>query len=447
MNLKSSELENSQFEKYVIGMKRVILILGISAALLLLFSCDEQLFTEYDGQSFLSTTSLQTDSWELMPDYSFVSGTSSTDYMDFSLDSSTGGPNGGPSYRLEIKNLLKNGDFETGSTTEPWFLYNSSTKVIDTGDIPGTLEIINSGSYEIDNKTVRINLSTNERAKIVFTDALINSNTYAPNKSYFFKYDYRTGSPLNIFYIPQWDSSTTEPDLGDFYYFQSFGGIGGSSDLQDISIRNTYPPLDPTVTESRSPNRITASGYDVLLNTDSLTFAGSSQGGSYDNMRIIRSPEGEFDLKLRLKMNQDHRTDLQLISGYYRFSVWVKEADLSAVNNCFHADRIELGIQGYDSENQLNVEDYQVFYETQLLSDLYSLRDGGSYSGDWSSGWTQLILASEKNIQLPDISEETIMELTISPSNPGITDNSWNRLSAGSILISEPVLEYSSTPW
>lgn len=438
MNLKCSDIENSQFEKYVIGMKRIIGVLGISATLLLTFSCDEQLFTEYDGQSFLSSTSIQSDNWELMPDYSFESGTSATDYMDFSLDSSTGGPNGGPSYRLEIKNLLKNGDFEDG-TILPWFF-------IDSGG-SGNFGLINSGIYEVDNFTARINLEKDDRAKIIYTDAFINTFTYVKNKSYFLKYDYRTGSPLNLYYIPQWSASDPDQFLQDFTYYQSYGGIGGAVLDQSINNLNTYPPLDPTTTSPRIPNKTTASGYETTLNTDSLTFAGSAQGGSYDNFRIVRSTEGNFDLSLRLKLNIDHRPDLELISGYYRFSIWVKAATLTAGENTYATDRVELGIQGYDTDNHLNVEDYQVFYSTQTLSDLYSLKDEGSYPGDWTSDWVQLILASNQTIQVPNISEETVMELTISPSNPGITDNSWNRLSAGTILISEPTLEYSSTPW
>lgn len=428
-------------------MKRKWGVLAAAAAVLLTVTCKApDLFSEYDGQSFLSTTSLQSDSWQLMPDYSFETGTTADDYMDYTLQSSTGGPSGGPVYRLEIKNLLQNGDFETGATTAPWFLYNSTTKVGAPGnnDIPGTLEIINSGVYEIDNNTTRMTLLSDERAKIVLKSAFTKQETYVPSKSYFFSYDYRTNAPISIFFFPDWNPAATEPDELEAY--QAFGGPGGTSDNQSESIRNEYPPLNPVLTNPKVLNKFNASDTVLALNNDTLGFSGNAQGGSYDNFRIVRSPEGEFDLRLRLKMNLDHRNDLTLIPGYYRFSVYVKQESIGA-NNIFHADRVELSIQGYDVDNQLNVEDAQVFYKTQLLSDTYSELDGGSFPGDWSSNWVQLVLASDKTFQVPDISADTVMELTIAPSNPGSRDNSWNRLTAGSLLISEPILEYSSVPW
>jgi hypothetical protein len=108
-------------------MKRFIGMLAVTTAVVLTLTCKApDLFSEYDGQSFLSTTSLQSDTWKLMPDYTFDTSTSAADYMDYTLVSSTGGPNGGPVYRLEIKNLLKNGDFETGDAPD-WFLYDEGT--------------------------------------------------------------------------------------------------------------------------------------------------------------------------------------------------------------------------------------------------------------------------------------------------------------------------------
>jgi len=417
-------------------MKRFLGTAALStAAAILMFACKApDLFSEYDEESFLSSTSLQSDNWQLMPDYTFETGTTAADYMDFSQVSSSGGPDGGPVYRLEIKNLLKNGDFETGSIL-PWSTYNIST---------GSLSIINSGTYAIDNDTARYSLGSNEWAYIKMASAFVEPNTYIPNSSYKFKYDYRTGSPVNLFFVPQWDTSSTDPQLGDYSLYSAYGGSGGSSNFPSETIRNSYPSLDPTIVDTKITNVFTAS---TIVADDTLSFAGTAQGGSFDNFRIVRSPKGDFDLKLRLKMNIDHNPDIDIIPGFYKFSVWVKQENVSAMTNVFNADRVELGIQAYDTENKQNVSDFKVFYMTQTLSDLYSLETDGGFSGNWSGDWVELVLASQFTFQVPDISADPVMELTISPSNPGIKDNSWNRLTAGSILIADPRLEYSPTSW
>ena len=81
------------------------------------------------------------------------------------------------------------------------------------------------------------------------------------------------------------------------------------------------------------------------------------------------------------------------------------------------------------------------------MFDLYSQQEDAEFSGDWTSSWVQLIFETDDTVQLPDITNTTVFELTVSPSNPGPTDSGWNRLSAGAISISDPKLEYSSTPW
>ena len=89
----------------------------------------------------------------------------------------------------------------------------------------------------------------------------------------------------------------------------------------------------------------------------------------------------------------------------------------------------------------MNLDEQQVYYKTQPLHNLYS-QSGESWSGDWSSGWVQLVLETSTTVQLPNYSDSHVMELTISPSNPGSSDAGWNRLSPGSIQISNPTLEF-----
>ena len=362
-------------------IKRYILLFSILSSLILLSltitGCDlAPSFSEYAGESFLDTDSLDSD-WALMPDYDFTSeGTTANDYMDFTSSAETGpaGGHGGPVYRLEIKNLLQNGDFNDG-TEAPWEYYDKALTALESPAGPPEMD---SSTFASDIDIVHVNGSNEERLLIKFADAFTNTSTYVANKSYFFQYSYTNA--FYLYYIPGWDYSVSTPDLDTGYFFQAqFGG-------------GTYPSDIPETTDAEDPdninvNKITASGASAYA-TDILTFAGTTQSGTIDDFRVVRAPEGDFDLRLRMDISLNQRPDLEMISGYYKFSVWVKE-DPSAglgTNNTFNADRIELGIKGYDEANQLNVEDMKVFYKTQALADDFATSTG-TYSGDWSSGW------------------------------------------------------------
>ena len=432
-------------------MKKALQILGISAATALMAAgCSSpSLFSEYSDESFLSRSSFSDDAWQLMPDYDFESGTSATDYMAYSKVSSSGGPDGGPVYRLEIKNLLKNGDFEDGNGVD-WFHYDepSQTFNADAGTtVPTDFQVSDAFgvNLELDNYTAYFNISRDETIGIILSnngtnDAFRNPDTYITDKNYVFSYDYRAIS-LSSYFEPNWTTSSGNA-LGS-YEFEVLGGPSGSDEGRSLDNYNYFPPLDPSSASASQQNLIKAQND---TDTDVFIIATDSpQSGYIDNITFVRDTDGDFDLRLRLKMDINHRSDLDLIPGYYKFSVYVK-AENSGTNNVFDADRVELGINGYDDDNSMLVEDTMVFYKTSELHNLYS-QSGESFQGNWSSSWVQLSFASDQLIQLPDISENPVMELTISPSNPGTSDVGWNRLDAGSILISEPTLEYSDTPW
>ena len=444
-------------------MNKSIRFIGITAAAgLFLWGCSAgDFFGEYSGESFLTTSSLADDQWQLMPDFSFETGTTVNDYMDFSLDSASGGPNGGPSYRLEIKNLLANGDFDDGTSTG-WYFYDFSagpdTDPLATDYVDATITTT-TGSNTMDGNFLRFTLSDTDRLGVIFDNtndtsgesyvsAFLNTDTYIDNKSYVFSYRYRTASVLTSYYQDNWDGSTEDLDAQEF---QALGGTDGSADNKGEQNYNYFPPLDPDeITDSTDENGNYNINYNVITadnstEMDSYFFAAS---GNIDDVTFVRDSSGNFDLRLKLQLKIDHRSDLDLIPGYYKFSLYVKEEN-SGTSNVFEADRVELGITGYDLvSDELNSSPYtRVFYKSSSLHNLYS-QSGEDFQGGWdSSSWTQLSFASDELFQLPDISDDYVMELTISPSNPGNSDASWNRLDAGSILIAEPTLEYSDSPW
>lgn len=431
-----------------IVMKRVLFFTVLSAVSFWWIACDTGLsFDEYDGENFLTAATLSSGSWVLMPDYADEfddEGTDADDYMDYSATGATG-PQGGPVYRLEIKNLLQNGDFELNTKT-PWDYLKNDTNA--TADPPADAKMLlfDSGANALDNYTAHVQTDEQEYLRFELKSGFVTQETYVPEKNYLFHFDYRTTSQLFAYYIPDW---TNDPSLSDAYY-QANGGAEGANDppsLSNLTNRNTYPPLSP-VDDQKKDNRFTASATPLGTNTDSLSLVGNAednQEGYVDNFRVIRESEGDFDLRLRIKLNIDHNSDLDLIDGYYKFSVYVRQEG-TLPGNTFHADRVELGINGYDRENQKSVEENKVFYKTQALASAYATTTG-TYAGDWSSQWVQLEFASQTLIQLSQTADDPVLELTISPSNPGNTDSSWNRLKPGSLLIADPRLEYSGKPW
>ena len=444
-------------------MKKVRQVLGFSAAavvIMLAVGCNSpNLFKEYDDESFLGIDSLSDDEWTLMPDHDFESGTDVDDYMDFSLYSSSGGPNGGAAYRLEIKNLLRNGDFSDGTATG-WYFYDydagPDTDPLATDNVGAAITTTTPGLETMDGNFLRFTLADSDRIGLIFDNSndssgegyvssFLDPDTYIHGMSYVFSYRYRTATVLTSYHQEDWNGTSSTLDAQGF---QALGGSDGSGYDRGEHNYNYFPPLDPdeiidsTDSEGNyniSYNIITA---DNSSNMDSYFLAAN---GNIDDVTFVRDSSGDFDLRLRLKMTLDHRSDLDMIPGYYKFSVYVK-AENSGTNNVFEADRVELGINGYDEENEMAVEDTQVFYKTSALHDLYS-QSGDDFEGWDSSSWTKLSIASDQLIQLPDISKDYVMELTISPSNPGSSDASWNRLDAGSILIAEPTLKYSDSPW
>ena len=312
-------------------------------------------FDEYDEENFLSQTAWSV--WTLMPDYSFESGTSASDYMDFSPISGETGPNGGEVYRLEIKNLLQNGDFSNGTTTAPWKYYNR--------EVPGTppatatapeLTVTNySGNNQADfNLQYQPSSTRDDQLLIRPSTDLVNGSSYIPGKEYFFLLNYQDSGTdkYSLYFFQNWDTS-------------SVNNLNTSKSYLTEN-RYTFPSDSIPVVDPLDPSNITINRFTASItgfSNDFLGFASKSQVGTFDDFRIVRSPEGDFDLRLRLKMDVDHRSDLDLISGYYRFSVWVKQADLSGSRNTYHSDRVEVGIHGYDENNQLNVDDVRVYYK------------------------------------------------------------------------------------
>ncbi len=452
--LNSDEkLENLSLPGYIKDMRALpdhLMRMFILAIFLLATGCEEpDFFGEYSGKNFLPSDSLGPDgNWQLMPDYTFEEGTLAKNYMGFSPKDGELGPRGGPVYRLEIKNLLRNGDFEDPAIDDVWLTNGTKSYIPSTAPLA------------LEGRSLKYNVNKDQMLYFNCPKALINEKCYLYDKSYLFSYDYRCGETQKSYFLLNSADSSAGPSkteiTGSSYRFTAYGGQNGQQEEPSTKNSNTFPPLDILKAQSQRINNFTtkmpASGNINRF----IFFPGASQVAVIDNFKLIRDTEGPFDLRLRLKLSLNDNNGLKLIPGYYRFSLWVKEAGTLPLNT-FYADRIELGIESHDRRNLMDIKDYQVFYKTRELHNLYALNgrsflDGRhplteSSSLNWGENWVQLVLSSSQLIQLPDQSEEPVMELTISPSNPGPTDSGWNRLSPGVILIADPELEFSPVPW
>ncbi len=378
-------------------------ILAAFAAAIVLASCSsESRFGAYEGVNLVSAYSLGTD-W--VPDYNTASSPSAANsggiYMTYEDSGET--YNGAPAYRLRTVNLFPNGDFEdvTKAGTHADWLNSDATY---TSYSVATTDVI-QGSYSL---TCRI---SNQSALIYFPlDSL--ADAFPEKIPYTFRF--------SLAYLDNKSNAAFE--------------INGSTVLSDVqktlSLANPSGAADTTFTY---PDDFTDSPFDnttfrndaatplyFYLNTLSVTDARGPQSVSLDKIRFLRSDLG---YKIRLKLFRTAAGRLELLSGTYRLSVYVKQDPNAGASNVFPASRISLGInRTYDSVTKTFLDDGS---------------KGIAATSDWS-GWTQ-VSATFKNVQVDTYgSAYPCLELTISA-----TDSAGDATrDVGSILISSPSLEF-----
>lgn len=94
------------------------------AAALTACSLNTDYFSDYRGANLISNYPFTSTSWKLTDDT--TSNPTPADYMNWATAAATG-PDGSSAYRLEIKNLIPNGDFEDTSVTYPTTAWNAVT--------------------------------------------------------------------------------------------------------------------------------------------------------------------------------------------------------------------------------------------------------------------------------------------------------------------------------
>jgi hypothetical protein len=368
-------------------MRRILLFFALILSLLF-FTCDDEGFGEYEGVNLISEHTLS--EWVL---------DQTTPYMEYADISGTVSPPaaypGNSVYRLEILNLINNGDFNSGSPA-PW----------DDGGTALTFEVINTGTI-IDSNT--FHFVTNANNAIISLNLSTASDGYIQGARYLLRYDYRTGSNGIRF---EYSNGTFDEETRTW---KIYGGAEGANINPYFTINpfpNNYLVGDvPDITVGAS------AAYSYVFGSYSSGLQQSHEG-FIDNVKLIRT---DISQRIRIVLNSTTDTVEPLISGWYRFSVYVLN-DISAItqNNRFAAGGVTLSIIS-GAYNEIT---------SSLTTTEYS---GTSYftdgtDGDWSS-WTELYVDLFIQFDSGDG-----VELSICPMNISQDLN----IDSGVLIISSP---------
>ncbi len=351
-------------------MKRLLLV--AMAVIPFLFSCPTgDYFSDIEGINLLSVDEQAFTGWEI--DYG--SDDVTFEYMTFTESAQAGPSTGDTVYRMEIVNLVPNGDFKSDTLGPGWNPIGGATGIINNE----TLE------YALDSNAHRVDYDLSNAADGLVSEA-----------SYIIRFQLKSTS------------------AGSAYFEYRNPPRKWTLDNPSTSLIYNFPTAFPDGTDATfTPNETT----DIF--TIGTTQTGGTMYGYIDNLRVARTDINSY-ITLNVPKSNMTRTDLP--SGEYRFTVYVKDdPDVTPT-----------------TVNRMPASAVSLF----LLSAADALVSGGSYASfeaadDWSD-WTALSVTG--HIQV-DNDAETALRLRITPTD--ISRGSYGR-DVGSLLISSPVLEYSS---
>ncbi len=303
-------------------------------------------------------------------------------YMNVEAVAGQSYTDGSQAYRLEIKNLLPNGDFDAstvGSADPSWI----------TSVITGSSSVVNGA---IKGNTLSFSLPNAELLsydlKTGLQDGFVAGGTYLVSFDY--KLDPETLLPLSY--------------------------NNGSSDYQTWSV--TSGTAFPKPGEEEADFFAHQSIDYFSINTIST---GVALTGYLDNVRVARIDNTD-GITCEIPFSLQGRPDL--IPGTYRFSVYVKADPAAGAANRFPAAGVSISVDGFPESGVTSVEP-AVAHPT----------DSGA---DWSS-WTK-VSGDFTETWIPNHSAPgtPILRLTIAATD--MSGGSRTR-DVGSLLIARPMLE------
>ena len=350
----------------------------LSAAIFIFNACEyDDSLSPYLDTDFLTSTGLA--DWRTSDDATYMNFTGITDVL----------PDGGTdAYRLELLNLMPNGDF-TNSDVSTWFTTANASVTHDTSGV-------------ISGNALRYSVTTSD-------DYIRYSLPVIPPHQYKLLFDYSILSGIN----PE--------GKAQFSIFKS------SSVSDEITNQiNTGSPDGTLLT-----NQVLA--FDSELGTESFVIGTVEQQGYLDNIRLVRTDNAQ-EIYYEVPYMQSADDELPLISGTYKFSLWIKSeaaADLTpVVPNRFPARGLTLRIAGV-AANGCSGSETAYFTESDLNGE-----------------WTSMSVSASISIVPQDAPATAgdpyppVIRLSVTPrDNDAGLDTSYD---IGSLLVGAPSLVLSS---
>jgi hypothetical protein len=318
-------------------------------------------------------------------------------------------------HRLEIRNLVVDGDFEqspVGPGANGWTSVNG-------GGLVDTLEVIGGVSaHAINGHTMHV--KTDCLADLIgfnLRDAAWGARDgFLSHESYNLLFDYRCNGPL----VFEYHTAASLPDQR-LHAWKLGGGPGGSMQIASFDNLNAFPGTF-SVGQSEVAVGAEANAECSFGSIDPLK--GKAQEAFIDNLRVVRT---DIDCRARLSLKRESDTVQPLVPGQYKFSLYVhSDPDVGTTPNRFGAHRISLGILSCTTVATGTVA------TTSWSKAFHEGEDGLDFAV-----WTRLSITLEAGETDPGASDSTL-ELSICPTDDTLGAAGKD---CGSILVSAPSLE------
>lgn len=369
-------------------MKVRILLLII---IIVLSSCPflEDKFEPYRGTNLIAGA-----------DYSTAVPDGAADvYLSFAPAAET--YNGSQAYVLTYNNLFPDGMFESGITN--WTGTNT-TPAYQTSDP----NLINGGTMVVD---IAVNNALVQADLHTLTDSL-------ENGTYNVKFLYRADSTIRC-------QVNADPSYSSW---SSGGGDGGSIDSPSFDNLNSFPPPDEFLEGAGSTvfaitNAAGTNQFNFGLDKGSNSQIADTFKAYIDDFRIVRTDQYYF---LQYDIAGTHSAALPLVSGMYRFSLYIKNNPAAGSNNVFDSNSITMQLTAINKD-LAPATARTVFHEK---------------AGGWDS-WTKVYVdmtveLSEEYPPEGSASPAPLFQLSVSPVD---FVNGGEAVTAGSLLVSSPSFE------
>lgn len=437
-----------------------LLVLGAACNL------DTRYFKDYDGVNLIASLDLNAvDAITTAPYWISMTDVSGTDpYMNFSADATVPGPTGisNPVYRLELKNLLPNGDFSAGLSGY-WTPQNltatpkislqifdadqtagSGTKVVDD---PGNGFALNGSNPRPISGNSLFFFAGSANDQLYFDlDQALGSTNYVPGR-YLLHLDFKTAQTLYAQYY-EYDNTTN--------YSNRQSWAVGANLTTGLQLSDDY---QTTSTMPNNTGRANVLGFGVTTLTNRHRFSigmeaavgdpisGSPQALVLDNVKILRT---DVDHSIEFKIFSLSTAQPKLLPGKYKFYLWVKDdpsVGTPGGANRFAADYLTVQVlaatktkaTGTDIVAQAIVPrgGNRPINQTESISTVAL--------GQWSA-WTRVAVTVPNVIDFLDedppvtVPATPVLTIRISPNQDFLTDAS--RWTPGSVMICQPWLQF-----